>query len=62
MKAFFALFVIITKLYLGFRILWWIICDFSEPELHTISEIEPYLVLLLFDVWLCQQNTEFEKN
>jgi hypothetical protein len=62
MKTFFALFILLGKLYLGFRILWWIICDISQPELHNISEIEAYLVLLIFDVWLCQQNTEFEKN
>ena len=39
MKSFFVLLVVIGKIYLGVRILWWVFLKFSAPELHNISEI-----------------------
>jgi hypothetical protein len=62
MKSFFTLFILLGKLYLGIRVLWWIVLETSQPEFHTISEIEGYLVLLVFDVWLGQQNGEIDKS
>ena len=61
MKSFFVLLVLIGKIYLGGRILWWVFLKFSSPELHNISEIEAYVVLLIFDIWVGGQSVEIEK-
>jgi len=46
---------------LGTRILWWVFLKFTSPELHSFSEIEAYVVLLIFDMWIGGQNVEIEK-
>ena len=62
MRTIFTLIILLGKLYLGIRVLWWIVLEISHPELHTISEIEGFLVLLVFDVWVGQQNGEIDKT
>lgn len=61
MKSFLILLVLIGKIFLGAKILWWIWLKSSNPELHNLSEIEGYLVLLVFDIWIGGQNVEIEK-
>jgi len=51
-KSIFTLLVLLAKLYLGFRILIWGIMEISNPELHNLSEIEGYLVFMVFDIWI----------
>ena len=52
MKTVFTLIVLLAKLYLGFKILIWAIMEVSNPELHSLSEIEGYLVFAVFDIWI----------
>ena len=61
MKLFFTFLVLVSKIYLGARILWWVFLKFTSPELHSFSEIEVYVVLLIFDMWIGGQNVEIEK-
>ena len=61
MKSFFVLLVVIGKIYLGARIMWWVFLKFSAPELHNFSEIDAYVVLLIFDIWVGGQSVEIEK-
>lgn len=61
MKSFFVLLVLIGKIYLGTRIMWWVFLKFSAPELHSINEIDVYVVLLIFDIWVGGQSVEIEK-
>jgi hypothetical protein len=61
MKHLTAILIIFGKIYLGIRILWWAILKMQHPELHNISEIDVFLVLLVFDIWIGQQNIEIEK-
>ena len=61
MKHLAAILIIFGKIYLGIRILWWVILKMQHPELHNISEIDVFLVLLVFDIWIGQQNIEIEK-
>jgi hypothetical protein len=61
MKHLAAILIIFGKIYLGIRILWWAILKMQRPELHNISEIDVFLVLLVFDIWIGQQNIEIEK-
>jgi len=61
MKSFFVLLVLIGKIYLGARIMWWVFLKFSAPELHNISEIDVYVVLLIFDIWIGGQSVEIER-
>ena len=52
MKVIIAIILIFTRLVIGFNILSWIISEINRPELHQISEIEIYLVAMVFDIWL----------
>jgi len=61
MKSFFVLLVLIGKIYLGARIMWWVFLKFTTPELHNFNEIDVYVVLLIFDIWIGGQSVEIEK-
>jgi hypothetical protein len=52
MKVFIGLLILIGKLYLLGRVLFWGIMELNNPELHTLSEIEGYLILLICDIWI----------
>lgn len=52
MKLLISLLIIILRLYIGFKIIQWIFFEFSQPQIHSISEIEVYLVIILFDSWI----------
>lgn len=62
MKLFFVFLVLIGKIYLGCRILWWVFLKFTSPELHTFSEIEVYVVLLIFDMWIIKVDSHLTKE
>jgi hypothetical protein len=49
MKLLLALFLIIIRIFVGFKILVWLFQESRYPELHSISEIEFYLVILILD-------------
>jgi hypothetical protein len=57
MKTIFTLIVLLSKLYIGLRILIWAIAEVSNPELHNLSEIEGYLVFAVFDIWISHSTT-----
>lgn len=61
MKLFFTLLILLSKLYLAVRVIWWIFLKFSYPEQHHFDEIEAYVVLLIFDIWIGGQNIEINK-
>lgn len=52
MKLILAIILVTTRLWVGLTILSWGVHELRRPELHSISEIEIYLVLMLFDIWL----------
>ena len=54
MKLFIGLLILVGKLYLFGRVLFWAIMKLRNPEMHSISEIEGYLVLLICDIWISQ--------
>jgi hypothetical protein len=60
MKTVFTLIVLLAKLYLGFKILIWGIMEVSNPELHSLSEIEGYLVFAVFDIWISHSITSVD--
>jgi len=60
MKAIFTFLILLAKLYLGFRILYWAILEISNPELHSLSEIEGYLVFAVFDIWISHSITSVD--
>jgi hypothetical protein len=61
MKSFFTFLIVISKIYLGARIMWWVFLKFTTPELHNFNEIDVYVVLLIFDIWIGGQSVEIEK-
>jgi hypothetical protein len=61
MKAIFTLIVLLAKLYLGLRILIWSVAEVNNPELHSLSEIEGYLVFAVFDIWITHSTTSIKE-
>lgn len=55
MKVVIGLLIIIARIYIGFKILQWIFSEMKEPQIHSISEIELYLVFVILDVWISIQ-------
>jgi hypothetical protein len=60
MKVLLSLFLIFLRLWVGYHIISWLVLEYSHPESHSISEIEFYLVLMVFDGWIgkSQDNVE----
>jgi hypothetical protein len=56
MKILLSIFLIVIRLIVGFNVISWLINEFIKPELHSISDIEFYLVFLLFDIWISISN------
>jgi hypothetical protein len=52
MKIVFSFFLIFLRIWIGYRILAWIVVKSFHPEMHSISEIEVHLVIAIFDTWL----------
>lgn len=61
MKSFIAFLVAIGKFYIGLKVIWWICQEFYEPQLHDVKEIEVYLILIIFDIWIGTQSQLIEK-
>jgi hypothetical protein len=57
-KIILGLLLIITRLFLGVKVISWIILKFISDIPHPISEIEVYLVLMFLDLWFSSQPTE----
>jgi hypothetical protein len=52
MKLLLSLFLIIIRIFVVFKILVWLVQENRYPELHSMSEIELYLVVLILDTWV----------
>jgi hypothetical protein len=57
-KVLLALFVIIVRLFIGVKVISWLILKLISQIPHPISEIEWYLVLMFIDIWLSGHTTE----
>jgi hypothetical protein len=40
--------------------MFWLVQEHNYPELHSISDIEFYLVFLIFDIWISISNSGVE--
>jgi hypothetical protein len=60
MRILLAIFLIIIRIVLALKIMFWLVQEYNYPELHTISEIEFYFVLLIFDTWISISNSGVE--
>mgnify|MGYP003341227027 CR=1 FL=1 len=58
MKTLITILLFIARLYIGFKIALWIYSKSMNPQSHQLSEIEVYLVFVIFDTWL----TSFSNN
>lgn len=56
MKILLIVFLIVIRFIIGFKIMFWLVQEFRFPEEHSFVEIEFYLVLLLFDIWISLSN------
>jgi hypothetical protein len=60
MRIIIAIFLILCRFWVGFKILSWIVSEYNLPELHSISEIELYLVIIFFDTWVSLSQTDVD--
>ena len=60
MRIIIAIFLILCRFWVGFKILSWIVLEYNLPELHSISEIELYLVIIFFDTWVSLSQTDVD--
>jgi len=60
MRIIIAIFLILCRFWVGFKILSWIVSEYNSPELHSISEIELYLVIIFFDTWVSLHQTDVD--
>ena len=56
MKILLMIFLIVIRLIVGFNIMYWLVQEFKFPEDHSFVEIEFYLVLIIFDIWITMTN------
>jgi hypothetical protein len=54
MKILLIIFLLILRIAIGFNVMYWLVQEFRFPDQHSFVEIEFYLVLLLFDIWISQ--------
>ena len=52
--------MILCRFWVGFKIISWIVSEYNLPELHSISEIELYLVIIFFDTWVSLSQTDVD--
>jgi hypothetical protein len=52
--------ILLLRFYIGIQIIKWIILEIQYPVVHSISEIELYLVIVLFDTWICASHGDVE--
>jgi hypothetical protein len=60
MRIIIAIFLILCRFWVGFKILSWIVSEYNLPDLHSISEIELYLVIIFFDTWVSLSQTDVD--
>ena len=60
MRILISIFLIIVRFIVGVKIMFWLNHEFSYPNQHDISEIEFYLVFLIFDIWISMSSSNIE--
>jgi hypothetical protein len=60
MRIIIAIFLIICRFWVGFKVLSWIVGKAQSPELHQFSEIELYIVIMIFDSWISSSQSEID--
>jgi len=60
MKILIGLVLIFFRFFLAFKILSWIGQEINAPDLHSISDIEIYLVGVILDIWITTQNNQID--
>lgn len=58
LKVLLAIFVIIVRLFIGVKVISWLILKLISQIPHPITEIEWYLVLMFLDIWASGYTTE----
>jgi hypothetical protein len=61
MKILLIIFLFILRIAIGFNIMFWLVQEFRFPDQHSFVEIEFYLVLLVFDIWVSMTNVVIER-
>jgi hypothetical protein len=57
-KLFVSFLIIISRIYVGVRVISWIILKIITEIPHPLSEIEVYLVIMFLDIWVSSQGSD----
>ena len=62
MKIILSILLNLARLYLGIKVLVWLVSEILYPELHQLSEIELILVIMVMDNWILNSSPSYEKS
>jgi len=62
MKIVISILFFLARIYIGFKILHWVFLRLLTTQPHPISEIEVFLVYVIFDIWMHVSNTRMEEE
>lgn len=62
MKIILSILLNLARLYLGVKVLVWLVGEILYPELHQLSEIELILVIMVMDNWILNSSPSDEKT
>ena len=55
-----SIFLIFIRIWVGYHVIFWLISESLHPELHNITEIEFYLVIMVFDTWAAKSQDNID--
>ena len=60
MKTLLVIFLFVLRLVIAIKVIFWLIQEYKYPDQLTFLDIEFYLVLLLFDIWISHSSNGIE--
>jgi hypothetical protein len=55
LQTIFAVLITLVRIYLGIKVISWLIINLISQVSHPLSEIEAFLVIILLDIWVSSQ-------
>jgi hypothetical protein len=55
LQTIFAVLITLVRIYIGIKVISWLIINLISEISHPISEIEVYLVIIFLDIWASSQ-------
>ena len=57
LQTIFAVLINLIRIYIGIKVIYWLIINLISKVSYPLSEIEVYLVIILLDIWGSSQSS-----